>query len=386
MMMLNINCSNIMKGFFLAVLVIWALFLPKVAVASSAAPMFPKSQTENIMPPNDMVLIYGGAGHRKDYTQEEIDTYVRYTNRDGKQSWMFDGFLLLEIFDLKNDISYVYGYKKYGHFLPSALQKDWKHVLNYYMCKDGILDMIEHSIREGIKQMGKPDKKRQIYIGIPEPIVHLYGDDTKTTTKYWGFVDGKFLDFSDDAQRLEACKWYIDTARKMFKSKKYKNLELSGFYWVAEDSNTTHQLIKSTGEYLKKEGFAHVWIPYFNAPGYDKWNEYGFTLAYHQPNYFFQNKLTSDRVTTAINMAKKAGLHMEMEFDERALEGQGGFGQRLRDYMRLFKEGGAWENMCLTYYQSNKALHDLKVSGNEKDKALYYDFCDFVTLRPFRSR
>lgn len=374
-----------MKLRILMALLMLSVIVPSVFASQPDMPAFPKSHEDNIMPPKDMVLLYGGAGHRTDFTQEEIDAYVRYTNRGGKKSWMFDGFLLLEIFDLKNEISYTFGYRKNGHFLPSAFQKDWKSVLDYYLCDNGMLDKIEFSVKEGIKELGKPEKKRQIYIGIPEPIVHLYGDDTNTTTKYWGFVDGKFLDFSDEAQRFEACKWYIDTARKMFKNKKFKYLELAGFYWVAEDSNTTHDLIKTTGEYLKREGLVHVWIPYFNAAGYDKWKEYGFTLAYHQPNYFFRDNLTNERVKTAIDMAKAAGLHMEMEFDERALEGSGGRGQRLRDYMRFFKEGGAWESMCLTYYQSNKALYDLKVSKNAKDNELYYDFCDFVTERPLRN-
>ncbi len=332
----------------------------------------------------DMVLLYGGADHRKDFTQEEIDAYVKYTNRDGKKSWLFDGFLLLEIFDLTNNIAYTYGYRKGGLLLPSALQKDWQKVLNYYLGENGMLDKIERSIKEGIKELGKPSK-RQIYIGIPEPIIHLIGDDKISATKYWGFANGRMLDFSDEAQRFEACKWYIEQARKMFKNRKYKHLELAGFYWVAEDSNTTHDLIKTTGEYLKSQGLAHVWIPYFMASGYDKWKDYGFTLAYHQPNYFFRDKETSERVKTAIELAKKSGLHMEMEFDERALEDKGGRGQRLRDYMHYFKEEGAWDSMCLTYYQSNKALYDLKVSGNAKDRELYYDFCDFVTLRPIRN-
>ena len=48
--------------------------------------------------PSDMVLIYGGSGHRQPlkWSGSYLKDYVIYTDRSGKKHWLFDGFLCLE--------------------------------------------------------------------------------------------------------------------------------------------------------------------------------------------------------------------------------------------------------------------------------------------------
>ena len=72
---------------------------------------------------------------------------------------------------------------------------------------------------------------------------------------------------------------------------------------------------------------------------------------------------------------------MEMEFDERI---QSGWGYRLDDYMKAFKENGCWQTKRLAYYQGSTALYDLYMSQKPEDQELYHRFCDFVVNHPVK--
>jgi hypothetical protein len=68
-------------------------------------------------------------------------------------------------------------------------------------------------------------------------------------------------------------------------------------------------------------------------------------------------------------------MDMEMEFDERVLTG---WGYRLKDYMKAFKENGIWQNKRLAYYQGGTALYQLAHTRDPELKELYHQFCQFV--------
>ena len=133
----------------------------------------------------------------------------------------------------------------------------------------------------------------------------------------------------------------------------YMNLELAGFYWIARTCADTRSIMKEIGAYLNELNYTFNWIPYFKSYGYSDWKKFGFNYAYLQPNYFFQETIPYSRLTDACYLAIAYGMDMEMEFDERVLTG---WGYRLKDYMKAFKENGIWQNKRLAYYQGHCSL------------------------------
>ena len=339
----------------------------------------------------DMVLLYGGGHHRSPYhwNKDTALDYVVWYDKDSRGHWLFDSFLLLEFMDPATSggagRTFITGYQYNGAYMPSATQKEWQMLCDYYFTPDAAIDAIEKAVAQAASSLGTPPGKRQIVIGIPEPIVYEYSATSSGTTTYWGEVDGARLDFSRNADRIKAVLWYIDTLREKFYSREWKYVDLAGFYWVAEKSTHTSDIIGPVAKYLKELNYTFNWIPYFRAEGFNKWEQYGFTHAYLQPNYFFSTDVPYSRLTEACDLALQYGMGMEVEFDGNA-QAAYGRGGRLRDYMTVFRAKGIWEKCPLAYYQGAWAVRWLKNSSNAEDKALYNDFCEFVSTRPIRTR
>jgi len=339
--------------------------------------------------PSDMVLLYGGGHHRSPYrwTSDILKDYVIYTDRSGKKHWLFDGFLMLEFKDSGSGgagRTFVTGYAENGKALPSALKEDWEKLASYYFESNGGVAALDEAIGLAATDMGAaPDSLRKVMIGMPEPIAYELYSDTGSSTTYWGELDGKQLDFSKTADRLEACKWYVDKVMGLFEKGGYKYVELAGFYWVAEKATNTRSLMPEVASYLDGKGMSFSWIPFYSADGWADWASFGFDCAYLQPNYFFTESVPYSRLDDACTKALEKGMGMEMEFDGNAMASNGR-GYRLQNYMQAFKKYGVWESLPLAYYQGSWALRWLKRSSREEDNELYHDFCDFVVSRPYR--
>ncbi len=131
---------------------------------------------------------------------------------------------------------------------------------------------------------------------------------------------------------------YIDEVIRIFKSKNYKNLELAGFYWVAEEATHSRTIIHQVGDHMRSLGYKFYWIPYWGSDGHGEWKELKFDIAYQQPNYFFyQQKPDSVHLPKVCEFAKERGMYLEVEFDERALKSNPDYrADRLHDYMDAF--------------------------------------------------
>lgn len=343
-----------------------------------------ESERQAILESTDMVLIYGGGHHRDPYewNQERISPYVTYVDESGEEHWFFDSFLFLEIMDSGDSGSGTMFATGYG--LKSATQREWQRLADYYFQSYTGLGALNRSIEEAVQRIGEPDKKRQVVICIPEPIATANPSESGATSKYWGSLkNGQMLDFSKDADRIAACKWYIDYVREKFDEKQYKNLELAGFYWVAEHSAQSATILDDISEYLNSYKYSLNWIPYYGAQGYNYWKTYGFNYAYYQPNYFFNEATPLSQLENACKLAIQYDMDMELEFDANALAANKR-GYRLENYMKVFKEFGIWENKRLAYYEGGGGLLWLKNSIDPEDQKLYHEFCHFVIERPLR--
>ena len=337
---------------------------------------------------SDLALIYGGGHHRQVvWNEASFEPHVVYTDRNDNKYWLFDSFLLIE-FTLGKGGQTTNQIFATGYYGLPARKTEWQELLDYYFSKDVSIDALDKTVGRQIETIGRPAYKRQVVLTLPEPIVGGAGSSyPAVATDYWGVVEGKRLDFTSPADRLTACKWYIDKACEMFDAGGYENVELAGFYWVAEEMYHSSGIIEGVAEYLHSKGLRFEWIPYWkgekdwqgNDPDYFTWKDYGFDQAYLQPNYFFNESVPVSRLTDAVKVINKYDLGYEVEFDENVIEGQGGTKRsRLYDYMKAFKESGVYAKQPLAYYMGENAFCQLSKAGLSVDRKTFDDLCTFV--------
>ncbi len=313
---------------------------------------------------SDLVLIYDGGLHRQAWTADRLKPYV-YRQNSGETEWLFDGFLFLEIFDNVKNIEYYPGYHK-----NAAAKTDWQFLLDTYFDHTKSLGALENILDELAQKGDKPVRKRKVVISIPTPIKGFTG---------WGSLNGKALDFNKTEDQIAAEKWFVNEVLQRWKSKKYKHIELTGFYWVDEDCNNYEEAIRLTKQYVCSKRKNLYWIPYWNAAGGERWKELGFDFAWEQPNYFFTETIPYSRLNEACAFGKKYGLGMEMEFDERIT--QPAFRARFDDYVKAFTENKVWETSPVAYYEGGGAWGQMAQSTDPEVKRLYYTLSDIIIKR-----
>lgn len=339
----------------------------------------------------DMVLIYGG-GHQRsiyDWEKNRFQSYVTYTDKKGSEKWFFDAYLFIEFADYGYGsalVTYATGYqdpstKKY---LDSATKADWKRLADYYFQKSKNLDALDQLVGEASARLGKPKHPRQVIISLPEPIKNKNWNQPSSSTTYWGDIDGNTLDFSKTADRVAAVQWYIDYIRARFDAARFQNIELAGFYWLAEKATNSTTILEPVAKYLHSMNYSFNWIPYFNADGYSQWKKYGFDYAFLQPNYFFNDATPISQLEQACKNATNANMAMEMEFDDNALA-RNGRAYKLRNYMDAFRRHNVDGTRPIAYYQGNNTVHSLRTSTNAEDVELFHEFATFVIDRAYRS-
>lgn len=174
--------------------------------------------------------------------QGALRPYVTYVDPDGKEQWLFDGFIFLESQDVDRPDSGAYSYMT-GVLRDagvSAGKEQWQELIDYYFTKGNCADALEQAVKEATARLGKAPCKRRVIIMIPDPIIHRHYIDTTTTTTYWGELGGRRLDFNSNEDRVAACRWYIDQVRARFAQGDYKYIDLAGFYWIREIAAQPH--------------------------------------------------------------------------------------------------------------------------------------------------
>lgn len=327
----------------------------------------------------DLALIYQGGSHRLDWTVDEFRPYVVHEFSDGTKDWLFDGFLFLE-FKNGSGRHYTVGYEKLN-----ARKGEWAWLLDRIFEEGKSLSALDACITEQIAELGKPGFKHQIVLGLPEAILDQ---------KDWGELDGRTLDFSKEEDQLAATRWYIDELMKRFKAAKYKNLELSGFYWVAETNNYCGQLTVPISEYIHSLGKLFYWIPYWQSKGAEDWKALGFDVAYQQPNHFFNHSIPDSRLDAACAFAREHGMAMEFEFDEKATaDRENSSYARMKAYIDHFEKNDVFNSSALAYYCGNRGVLTLHESKNPADHALMDRLARLIQMRrymkyglPFKTR
>lgn len=332
------------------------------ALGQQAQRNFTKQITANYI--SDLALIYQGGTHRMAWTRDQLKPYVFRTDAGGFE-WLFDGFLFIEF---KDNIGTEYA-EGYG-FKPAGKQQ-WLWLLNRNFEKGKAISAL-NSLLDSLAQKGKrPVRKRKVVLTIPEPI--------KSNTN-WGKINGRRLNFSSNADRIAACKWYIDQALAMWQKSGFKHIELAGFYWVAERDFDAQTVLPAVSAKVKSKGKRFFWIPYYGAKGAGNWKTLGFDVAYQQPNYFFKLNTPRKILTGAIDFARNNQMAVEMEFDKRVIT-EDGFRKKFSDYLDEFEKAGAISNSPVAYYDGGGAWYEMSLQKNAKVKQLVNRLADIIAER-----
>ena len=318
----------------------------------------------------DLVLIYQGGSHRMDYNAEQLRPYVVHEDRFGNRDWLYAGFLFLE-FDSGKGVSYhVRG------SAPLARKEDWAWLVDRHFESGKGIAALDDCIAAAVRELGEPPFRHKVVIGIPEP---------PRGQKDWGELEGRKLDFSNEEDRIAACKWYADLLEERFRSSGFQHLELAGFYWLPEILRQSREVTRALGDYVRSKGLRFYWIPYYTAQGYSEWRDLGFDAAYLQPTYFWNRKIGDERVDRACELARTYGMGLEMEFDMRAsVKSEECRRDRGMGYMSSFRRNGVYRSSAIAYYEGGGGVYYFTKTTAPEDRAFIDTLAYFIRDRRHR--
>lgn len=354
--------------------------------------LFSPAQFSSVTDIDDLALIYIGSQHRNTWTKELFKPYVMHTYSDGTQSWMFDGFLMIEFQAWNEDGVVVSLGESNGQ---GAKKTDWERLIRVQL---GIEDgngcrALDDLIGELIPVLGEPGHKHKVVLCLPMA-------EAKSAAT-WGKIGARQLNFQYVEDRIEGMKWYIDYVLDLWKQQNFKHIELDGVYWTKEafgDYEKTQ--ITQMNNYYHSKGLKTYWVPYSTAEGREKWKEFGIDVAYLQPNYYFDASYPKSRLDYAIDFAWNNDTGLEMEFEgynfswspatgliKYSAANNGLYGhspvyyQRFVDYIDSFEAADAFEFFPMAYYSGFQGVYDFVTSGHPKDAEIIDRLASIINRR-----
>lgn len=307
-------------------------------------------------PVRDMALIYQGGTHRIPWTADQLEPYVTHRFADGTEDWLFDGFLFLE-FKTGKGRTFSPGYDPLN-----ARRTEWEWYLDRLFEPGKSLHALDSIIGVKKRQLGDPGFRHKVILTV---FVAMPGQTD------WGRLNGRNLSFNHMKDRVAANRWFIDQLTGRFAAQGFKNIDLTGLYWIDEDMISTADAPKTIADYVHSKGLKFVWIPYFTARGHERWRQLGFDMVYHQPNHFFNRSIPDTRLDRAVQIADSTGMAMEFECDERALsQSRERMGSRMHAYIDAYERLGVFDSVPLAYYTGSHLLLDFTRQPSTDNQAL----------------
>ncbi len=302
----------------------------KSDLTSAVAPDSALQEKEEYLKPSleatdgikDLVLTYnqGNTDGIGNWNKEDFTPYLVYQNQEKTiTDTMFDGVLFIAINSFYENGACRYFTSTYGEQVPSN-KTDWDWYLNKTLDANGDMAALNEAAKEASKTLNNPNYKVKVVITVPYP-------DEKQTD--FGTLPGgdHSLNFSTQAQREAALKWYVETAKSKFIAANYSHLDLSGFYWLSENAEgaglakyTADLVHKSDANFAANE-LKFFWIPYYGVGAIHKWQEMGFDAVAYQPNHYFTGGGGAERIELSAQSAKRYGLGVEMEMGPELVTG-----------------------------------------------------------------
>lgn len=300
-----------------------------------------------------------------DRDSEGMKPFVaRMENYRPTGEYLFDTYIFLRLLNTSGVFADSAGAKK----------EDWEDCLDTYFRDNTNIFALEGALKSLENTIGKPETKRKAIISIPHP---------HKATENFGDVDGDGVDedFLDDNDRKKVLNWYVQEAIDRFNSYNFEHVELWGFYWDTESIPSDEAAVSMASDVVHDAGYKFMWIPYYEAPGYEKGNDY-FDVTIMQPNYAFNDwtvdgKVGPERLENTWTTCQKYGYGIEMELDTLSLGDISNF-QRYMAY-------GAADRLGYQFHVNGYFLGGGRFtertyeSLNKGDQAVYNMVCDYVT-------
>ncbi|MDQ6422415.1 DUF4855 domain-containing protein [Paenibacillus sp. LHD-117] len=314
---------------------------------------------------HNLGLLYNGhyPNGKGDWTKERIIPNISYVNKDGVPvDRLFDGILYLGLTS-----SAGRGYN------GGANKSDWEWYLNKTFAATGDMYQLNEANKEVGAKLAKPDEKLKVVLMIPDPGEYMtdFGDvDGDGVSE--NFSASSVGELQALSNREKVVQWWLDLVQQRWTAAGYSHLELVGLYWLEEQISTGPKgpdLLKSTSVKVHNEGLKFFWIPHFLAYKAHMWKDVGIDAVSFQPNYFFE-PMDVDRLEDAANIAKRYGMSLELEFDDRMMT-DAVFRERYIDYLNSGAQTGLMQSGFKAYYQGNNAVYDTAVSADPATRVLY---------------
>ncbi len=313
-------------------------------------------------------LLYNGhyADGTGTWTKERVIPNISYVNKQGEPTdWLFDGVLYL---GLTSDNGRGFGATDAA---GKARKAEWDWYLNKTFNTGGDMSALNEATAEAGAKLGQTDHKTKVILMIPEP--GEYQSD-------FGSLNGENLDFNVGTvgsavslnNRAKAIQWWVDEVQARWAAANYSNLELVGMYWL-EEQISTHptgpEMVKRASDIVHAAGLKMFWIPHFLAYKAFMWKDVGIDAVSLQPNYFFE-KLDPSRLEDTADMAKRYGMSLELEFDDRMIN-DAVFRERFIEYLNSGVDTGLMQQGYKAFYQGNNAVYNAAVSADPATRVLY---------------
>jgi len=313
-------------------------------------------------------LLYNG--HYPDgtgtWTKERVIPNISYVDKQGEPvDWLFDGVLYL---GLTSENGRGFGATDAA---GKARKVEWEWYLNKTFNAGGDMSALNEATAEVGAKLGEPDRKTKVVMMIPDP--GEYQSD-------FGSINGENLNFDLSAvgnavslnNRAKAIQWWTDEVQARWAAAGYSNLELVGMYWLEEQISTHStgpEMVKRASDIVHNADLKMFWIPHFMAYKAFMWKDVGIDAISLQPNYFFE-KLDPSRLDDTADMAKRYGMSLELEFDDRMIN-DAVFRERFIDYLNSGVDTGLMQQGYKAYYQGNNAVYNAAKSADPATRVLY---------------
>lgn len=257
---------------------------------------------------HDLALIYtGGHGEKGIWKKDDFVPMAGYVDPQGKiQGNMFDSFLFLPYPNLTNT------------------KEEWNFYLEDLFKQGQQLDALNEASKWIAEQNPAVLVKPKVILTLPYP--HPSQDSfglLEDPTNALIFNHNKVA--SEDAvkNRAAAVQWYYQELMKKWEQASFSHLDFAGIYWYQETIDNTipyeKELVQLVANMVHKDGHKFFWIPYFGSHGYEHWSTYGFDYVFLQPNFYAQETPPANRMENITQIAKKHGLGIEIELDDKIL-------------------------------------------------------------------
>ena len=299
------------------------------------------------------------SGDKGRHYESDLLPYTAYLDKDGNvKDFFFDSYLFLPCMDYGPS-----GARMHLDENNPTKAVDWIAYVDDTFAKGANVDALESAYGKTKTALGDTDSKAGVFFTL------LYPGKRATS---FGTLGGKSLNFSKMEDRKYAVKWMIDEQMARFEAAGYDHLDLVGFYWLEEyiAAGDDKELLNYASDYLHSKGLKFIWIPWYQASGYQNWQSYGFDVACMQPNLMWMGYNDPARVESSIDLSEQYGLSMEMECDGKV--GTDEYFDRYLNYL----EGGVNSSMMgavKMYYQDGKTAvyYQACYSKEEQFRAVY---------------